>query len=198
MQEHPGGRKYCPCDECVQRRREIKHQNYMQHRTARLARQRQHRAQPHVKERIRQYDQEYHAWNHEHRLAQQREYRQREDVKARDRELQRRYVQDGRNAERSAQWRARNPERSNSYNHTLARREARLSWVGRKKREKYLAPLRAIPAPCSGMRWTPEDNVTVMRNDISTIEKAYLLGRSYGAINARRALLRQRGWPRAA
>jgi hypothetical protein len=48
------------------------------------------------------------------------------------------------------------------------------------------------------MRWTPEDNVTVMRNDISTIEKAYLLGRSYGAINARRALLRQRGWPRAA
>lgn len=58
----------------------------------------------------------------------------------------------------------------------------------RKKRERR----KSIPAPRHKSPWTAADDVIILRNDISYIEMAYLLGRTYKAVDKRRQKLRNR------
>jgi hypothetical protein len=43
------------------------------------------------------------------------------------------------------------------------------------------------------LRWTADDDETVLRTDIGTAAKALLLCRTYGAVITRRSTLRARG-----
>lgn len=48
---------------------------------------------------------------------------------------------------------------------------------------------KSIPAPRNGKKWTPAEDATVMRDDLSVTEMAYLIGRSYKAVVGHRAKL---------
>lgn len=50
--------------------------------------------------------------------------------------------------------------------------------------------LSAIPGPRNYNPWTPDEDVIVMRDDLSTVEKAFILGRSYYSVSGRRGRLR--------
>jgi hypothetical protein len=50
----------------------------------------------------------------------------------------------------------------------------------------------AIPAPHNGERWTSAEDAILAREDITTTDKCHLLGRSYGAVCARRQTLRRK------
>ena len=84
---------------------------------------------------------------------------------------------------RAQQRRARNPLKARESIRDW--RERNLDYARRQGRKNYQR-LRDIPAPNSGKSWTPAEDATVLRDDITLIEMAYMLGRSVGAVHARR------------
>jgi hypothetical protein len=70
-------------------------------------------------------------------------------------------------------------------------------WQYRQRNRDYLAgqqrkwrrKMQGIPAPRSGIRWTPEDDAVVTRDDITLVEMCFILGRSYDSVSARRCRL---------
>jgi hypothetical protein len=62
---------------------------------------------------------------------------------------------------------------------------------GHEKTKKYLKNLaEALPATRSRLRWTPEEDEMVLRDDLSTLECAVRLDRSFQSVNGRRVVLR--------
>lgn len=101
----------------------------------------------------------------------------------------------------SREYQARNHESINArnrdrYAHDPALREernqAKREWHQRNKEyaRHYAVRQRAkildIPAPRNNTRWTEQEDAIVMREDLSSIELAYMLGRSVEAIRQRR------------
>jgi hypothetical protein len=113
--------------------------------------------------------------------------------------------------------RARNPEKYRAkrqrWYHELGGRERIREWnssnrpqrleVNRAYRDRNKEYLRlasrrdwerkaSIPAPRAFTPWTLAEEAVAMRDDLTTVEKCYILGRSYSSISARRKEIRTR------
>lgn len=105
-------------------------------------------------------------------------------------------------------WREANSDSGRAYHHEyyLANRESEMERhreYYRANREylrrlgkKFAAGRASIPGPNNGSRWTPDDDATVSRNDLSLTEICYILGRSYPAVRGRRERIQARRWRR--
>lgn len=146
-------------------------------------------------ERKRAWDREY---RRTHRDTRRRRYA--EDPEYRRRELER-HARRGYGAAATPEARAARrlrdrgrprARRRTPYVHPNpeAERARRRAWRQSPAARRREALLRAIPAPRNWQPWTAEDDAVVVRDDISQVEMAYLLGRSYAAVSGRRSKVR--------
>jgi hypothetical protein len=52
-------------------------------------------------------------------------------------------------------------------------------------KRRYLRRMKDIPGPNNWLPWTPADDAVVLDRNLLRVEKCYLLGRSYGAVEGR-------------
>jgi hypothetical protein len=127
------------------------------------------------------------------RIGEQRAYyqRQRERELERNRERCRKYREHNREqvAEQKRCYQERNRDRIADYHRDY--RERNRDYMARRQQRTCLRR-KAIPAPRNETRWTPAEDAIATRNDISITEMCYMVGRSYGAVSARRQKLRRK------
>ncbi len=126
-------------------------------------------------EAARQVSREYYRLNKKQILKKNREHRRAHREK---------YLQDQR--ARTALMSKEDRERRRAQNRDYHERNS--GYIA-DRRSKYCERLKRIPAPRNGSRWTAAEDSIVLRDEVSIIEQAYMLGRSYRAVAARRFLL---------
>jgi hypothetical protein len=172
--EHARNRKYAKDN---QEKRTAYSRDWLARNPEKRAAYRQRQGEPDALEKRRQRENERYQNDPEWRQKRKQQVREKyrsdpEKARQRNRESYDRNPENNRQVSRD--YRKRNPE-----------------YVKRRGQKRNRELKDSIPAPRTWKRWTPdEDAVVVMRDDITLIEMAYLLGRSLGGVRGRRARLK--------
>jgi hypothetical protein len=152
---------------------------------------RRQRLDPRVAEREREYGREYRMRHpDEARSYDRNEYRR--NAPRRRAYMLARYHKNKQNpgvaaklSERASDWARRNPDSPRRY------RVENRDYISAKRKQRAERYKKMIPRPRSG-KWTPAEDGIALRDDISVIEIACILQRSYTAVVAHRRHLKNR------